>query len=193
MALSGRPHLGNFSSRRDTPPDLYAQASALTSQLDPSLTWEDVRRFRNSWPGKLVLKGIMSVTDARKAADCGVDGIIVSNHGGRQLNGGQSSIMALPDIAREVGADIEIFLDGGIRRGSQVIKALALGADAVLIGRAYAYGLAALGRAGVSKALNLIATEMDLTLALMGMCSISDLRGNDGPAIVQRSCRSVSR
>jgi L-lactate dehydrogenase (cytochrome) len=137
-------------------------------QFDPQLDWDKVRRLRDLWGGKLILKGILDVEDARRAADFGADAIIVSNHGGRQLDGALSSIRMLPSIARAVGDQTEVWMDGGIRSGQDVLKALALGARATMIGRSYIYGLGAMGQAGVTKALEVIRKEMDITLALLG-------------------------
>src|SRR5581483_592002 len=132
-------------------------------QLDPRLNWADVAWIRKTWGGTLILKGIQDVEDAKRAADSGADAIIVSNHGGRQLDGAQSSIRALPAIVDAVGARIEVHMDGGIRSGQDVLRAVALGAKGTYIGRAYLYGLGALGEAGVTKCLELIHRELDLT------------------------------
>jgi L-lactate dehydrogenase (cytochrome) len=138
------------------------------SQLDPSLSWRDIEWIRKLWPGKLVLKGILDVADARNAVAAGVDGIVVSNHGGCALDGAPATIRVLPEIAAAVGDRIEILFDGGIRSGQDVIKALALGARGCLIGRAHLYGLAAMGEAGVAAALAIIREEMEITMMLTG-------------------------
>jgi L-lactate dehydrogenase (cytochrome) len=137
-------------------------------QFDPKLDWSKVTRIRDQWGGKLILKGILDAEDAQMAVDAGADAIVVSNHGGRQLDGALSSIRALPSIRRAVGGKTEIWLDSGIRSGQDVLKARALGADATMIGRAYLHGLGAMGEAGVTKALEVIAREMDITMALCG-------------------------
>lgn len=138
-------------------------------QFDPLLTWDKVRRIRDQWGGKLILKGILDAEDARMAMDVGADAIIVSNHGGRQLDGALSSIRVLPSIVAAVGDQTEVYMDSGIRSGQDVLKALALGAKATFIGRSYIYGLGAMGQAGVTKALEVIQKEMDITMALCGV------------------------
>jgi isopentenyl diphosphate isomerase/L-lactate dehydrogenase-like FMN-dependent dehydrogenase len=149
--------------------------------IDPSLQWSDLQWLRDRWPGRLVIKGILSPDDARRSVDHGVDGLVVSNHGGRQLDSTRSSIRVLPEIAAAVAGKTEVLFDSGIRRGSDIVKAIALGADGVLLGRAYAYGLAAAGESGVAAALRLLAAEMDNTMALMGITSVAELkaRGNE--------------
>ena len=137
-------------------------------QFDPRLNWGDVEWIKKRWGGKLILKGIQDVEDARLAVDSGADALIVSNHGGRQLDGAQSSIEALPAIVAEVGERIEVHMDGGIRSGQDVLKAWALGARGTYVGRAMAYGLGAMGKEGVVKALELIRNELDLTMAFCG-------------------------
>jgi len=149
-------------------------------QFDPRLSWADVEWIRKRWGGKLILKGILDVEDARLAADSGADALIVSNHGGRQLDGAPSSIAALPPIVDAVGTRIEVWMDGGIRSGQDVLRAVALGAKGTLIGRAFLYGLGALGEAGVSKCLELIRNELDLTMAF---CGQTDIRAV-GPGIL---------
>jgi L-lactate dehydrogenase (cytochrome) len=150
--------------------------SAWTAQqFDPRLNWGDVEWIKKRWGGKLILKGIQDVEDARIAVDSGADALIVSNHGGRQLDGAESSIRALPAIATEVGSQIEVHMDGGIRSGQDVLKAWALGARGTYIGRAMAYGLGALGEAGVTQALEIIHRELDLTMAFCGRTDIHDV------------------
>jgi len=151
------------------------------SQLDPTLTWDDVQWIKERWGGKLILKGIMDAEDAEIAVRSGADAIIVSNHGGRQLDGAPSSIAALPSIARAVGDKIEVLMDGGIRTGQDVIKALALGARGVFIGRAFVYGLGAMGEAGVTSCLQIIHKELDLTMAF---CGLRDVRQVDRTILV---------
>jgi L-lactate dehydrogenase (cytochrome) len=137
-------------------------------QFDPGLNWGDVEWIKQRWGGKLILKGIQDVEDARLAVNSGADALIVSNHGGRQLDGAQSSIEALPSIVQAVGSNIEVHMDGGIRSGQDVLKARALGAQGTYIGRAFLYGLGAMGEAGVTKALEIIHKELDLTMAFCG-------------------------
>ncbi|TMH58926.1 MAG: alpha-hydroxy-acid oxidizing protein [Betaproteobacteria bacterium] len=145
------------------------------SQFDPTLDWHDVEWVKNEWGGKLILKGIQDVDDAKIAASAGADAIVVSNHGGRQLDGAISSIKALPPIVDAVGDKIEIWMDGGIRSGQDLIKALALGAKGTLIGRAFNFGLGAMGEAGVTTALQIIQKELDTTMALCGVRTIGEI------------------
>lgn len=143
--------------------------------FDPSFCWDDVRRFRDLWPGKLLLKGILRADDAERAVSAGIDGIVLSNHGGRQLDASISGIEALPGIARAVGNRISILVDGGVRRGGDIARAVAQGAEGVLLGRAPVYGLAAGGRAGVARALDILSDEFDRTLALTGCRDVGGL------------------
>ena len=143
--------------------------------FDPALDWDDFRRFRDLWKGKLLLKGVLRAEDAVRAVDCGADGVVLSNHGGRQLDGAISGMDVLPDVVREVHGRASILVDGGVRRGSDIAKALACGAEAVILGRAVNYGLAAGGAAGVTRALDILRDEFDRTLALNGCCSPADL------------------
>ena len=152
--------------------DLSSLSSWTAEQFDPNLNWGDVEWIKKRWGGKLILKGIMDEEDARLAADSGADALIVSNHGGRQLDGAPSSIEALPAIVEAVGKHIEVWMDGGIRSGQDVFKAWALGARGTLIGRAFLYGLGAMGQAGVTKALELIANELEITMAFTGHTDI---------------------
>ena len=144
-------------------------------QFDPRLSWNDVEWIKKRWGGKLILKGIQDVEDAKLAADSGADALIVSNHGGRQLDGAESSIRALPAIADAVGSRIEVHMDGGIRSGQDVLKAWALGARGTYIGRAMVWGLGAMGEAGVTKALEIIHKELDLTMAFCGRTRLADV------------------
>jgi len=148
----------------------------INSQFDPALSWDDVAWLRDIWDDALVLKGVQSVEDALLAVDAGVDGIMVSNHGGRQLDGSPPIIELIEPISRAVDGRITVICDGGIRRGGDVFKALALGADAVSVGRAYLYGLGAAGERGVSMALNMIRNELSMTMALVGVTRIADIR-----------------
>ena len=144
----------------------------------PHLSWADVEWIRGIWPGKLILKGILDVADARLAAKSGAAAIVVSNHGGRQLDGGASTISQLPRIVDAVGSQIEVLFDGGIRSGQDVMRALALGARSCLIGRAYVYGLGAGGQAGVARAIEIIRNELDVTMALTGLRRIDEIDGS---------------
>lgn len=155
--------------------DLSSLMSWTSEQFDPHLDWTKIARIRDQWGGKLILKGILDEDDARLAADFGADAIIVSNHGGRQLDGALSAIRMLPRIARAVGDKTEVFMDSGIRSGQDVLKALALGAKGTFIGRAYIHGLGAMGEAGVTTALEVIRKELDITMALCGEKSVQNL------------------
>ena len=149
------------------------------NQFDLTLDWNAVAKIKKMWGGKLILKGILDAEDAKKAVQCGVDAIIVSNHGGRQLDGASSSIRILPDILEAVNADVDIHMEGGIRSGQDVLKAIAMGAKGTYIGRSYIYGLGAAGEAGVKKALEIIHKELDMTMALCGHNNINDLSTNN--------------
>ncbi len=154
--------------------DNMSSLSAWTAQqFDPTLSWADVEWIKKQWGGKIVLKGIQDAEDARLAVNSGADALIVSNHGGRQLDGAPSSISALPGIAQAVGKDIEVWMDGGVRSGQDVLKARALGARGVLLGRAWLYALGAYGQPGVTKALEIIRNELDLTMAFCGKTDIN--------------------
>ncbi|RUV67327.1 MAG: alpha-hydroxy-acid oxidizing protein [Mesorhizobium sp.] len=155
--------------------DLTSLSSWTTEQFDPHLSWKDVAWIKERWGGKLILKGILDKEDALMAAKTGADAIIVSNHGGRQLDGAPSSIEVLEEIADAVGDTIEVHMDGGIRSGQDVLKALCLGAKGTYIGRPFLYGLGALGKDGVTKALEIIRKEMDITLALCGKRLVTDM------------------
>ncbi len=155
------------------------QAGFLAGQIDPSLTWSDLDWLRRRWSGRLVVKGILTAADALQSVACGAQSVIVSNHGGRQLDSVGSTIRALPGIVDAVAGGAEILFDGGVRRGGDVAKALALGASACLLGRAYVYGLVAAGEAGVADVLRLLSEELRVTLALTGMDGISALRAGD--------------
>lgn len=155
--------------------DLNSLSSWTTEQFDPHLSWKDVAWIKERWGGKLILKGILDKEDALMAAKTGADAIIVSNHGGRQLDGAPSSISVLEEIADAVGDTIEVHMDGGIRSGQDVLKALCLGAKGTYIGRPFLYGLGALGKDGVTKALEIIRKEMDITLALCGKRLVTDM------------------
>ncbi len=175
MAGTRRRQFGNIVGHVQGVDDMSNLGAWTAQQFDPRLNWGDVEWIKNRWGGKLILKGIQDVEDARLAADSGADALIVSNHGGRQLDGAQSSIEALPAIVAEVGSRIEVHMDGGIRSGQDVLKAIALGAKGTYIGRAMVYGLGALGEAGVAQALQIIHRELDLTMAFCGRTQIDQV------------------
>jgi L-lactate dehydrogenase (cytochrome) len=177
-----RKTFGNIEAYLQGRAGMYTAGSWANENFDRTLSWRDLEWIRALWPGKLVLKGILDLEDARRAAAAGVDGIVVSNHGGRQLDGARSTITALSDIASAVGDRIEVLFDGGIRSGQDVLKALALGARGCLIGRAFLYGLAAGGEAGVRRALDIIRTELEVSMALTGQ---RDVRAVGTEMIVQ--------
>jgi L-lactate dehydrogenase (cytochrome) len=169
-----RKSFGNLAGRIPDAKSLTTLSQWVAGQFDPTLSWKDVEWVQKLWGGKLILKGILEAADAKIAAGLGVDAVVVSNHGGRQLDGTISSIRALPEIREAVGGKTEVWLDGGIRSGQDVLRALALGARGTLIGRAYAYGLGALGEAGVTRALELIRGELDVSMALCGLRDVKD-------------------
>ncbi|WP_374566572.1 L-lactate dehydrogenase [Ideonella sp.] len=173
MLGTKRRSFGNIVGHAKGVGDLSSLSAWTAEQFDPALSWADVEWIKKRWGGKLILKGIMDSEDAKLAANSGADALIVSNHGGRQLDGAPSSIEALPAIADAVGSQIEVWMDGGIRSGQDVLKARALGARGTLIGRAFLYGLGAMGEAGVTKALEIIHKELDLTMAFCGHTKIS--------------------
>ncbi len=158
--------------------DMGSLSSWTAKQFDPALNWNDVEWVKKKWGGKLILKGIQDIEDARLAVNSGADALIVSNHGGRQLDGAESSIESLPRIVDAVGSQIEVHMDGGIRSGQDVLKAVALGAKGTYIGRSFLYGLGAMGQKGVSKALELIHNELDLTMAFCGKTKIDQVNSS---------------
>jgi L-lactate dehydrogenase (cytochrome) len=170
-----RKTFGNLAGHVRGMENVTSLAQWTASQFDPTLNWKDVEWVRSLWPGKLILKGILDVEDARTAVKTGASALIVSNHGGRQLDGAPSSISALPKVVDAVGGDIEVMFDGGIRTGADVLRALALGARSCMIGRSYIYGLGAGGEAGVAKAIEVLGKELDVTMALCGVKSVEDL------------------
>ena len=178
MAGTRRHTFGNLVGHVKGVSNMKSLSSWTNEQFDPRLSWEDVAWVKAQWGGKLILKGIQDVEDAKLAAQSGADAIVVSNHGGRQLDGAQSSIEALPAIVAAVGDQIEVWMDGGIRSGQDVLKAWALGARGVLIGRAMVYGLGAMGEEGVSKALQIIHKELDVTMAFCGHTNIQNVNTN---------------
>ncbi|ABM32543.1 alpha-hydroxy acid oxidase [Paracidovorax citrulli] len=172
MLGTKRRSFGNIVGHAEGVGDLSSLASWTAEQFDPRLNWRDIEWIKKRWGGKLILKGIMDADDARLAVETGADAIVVSNHGGRQLDGAPSSIHALPAIVEAVGKDIEVWMDGGIRGGQDVLKAWALGARGTLIGRSFLYGLGAFGEAGVTRALQIIQKELDITMAFCGHTDI---------------------
>jgi L-lactate dehydrogenase (cytochrome) len=172
MLGTNRHQFGNVVGHVKGVGDMGSLSEWTARQFDPQLSWGDVEWIKKRWAGKLILKGIMDIEDAKLAVASGADALIVSNHGGRQLDGAPSSIEALPAIAAEVGSKIEVHMDGGIRSGQDVLKAVALGARGTYIGRAFLYGLGAMGEAGVAKALEIIRNELDLTMAFCGRTTI---------------------
>ena len=191
-----RKTFGNLAGHVKGMDGVKSLAQWTNEQFDPRLNWKDVEWIRDQWDGKLIIKGILDVEDARRAAKTGAAALIVSNHGGRQLDGASSSIAMLPKVADAVGSDIEIMFDGGIRTGADMLRALALGARSCMIGRAYVYGLGANGEAGVAKAIEILKKELDVAMALTGVRSIdeigphvladSPLRNSAGPARPRR-------
>jgi len=176
VAIKGKPHnFGNLSSILKDSTDLDAYKNFINSQFDPSVTWKDIAWLRSLWPGQLLIKGILTADDAREAREVGADGVVVSNHGGRQLDGVSSTISKLPGIASAVGKDIEVFMDGGVRSGIDVVKAVALGARGVLIGRPWVWAVAARGEKGLSDLLEVYRSEIAKAMALMGVNSLAEL------------------
>jgi L-lactate dehydrogenase (cytochrome) len=180
LGMLGTPRrgFGNIVGHVKGVGDMSSLSAWTATQFDPALSWADVEWVKQRWGGKLILKGILDVEDAKLAAKSGADALIVSNHGGRQLDGASSSIAALAQIVDAVGKDIEVWMDGGIRSGQDLLKAVALGARGALIGRSYIYGLGAMGEAGVTKALQLIANELDITMAFCGHRDITHVDRN---------------
>ncbi|MGB6394726.1 MAG: alpha-hydroxy acid oxidase [Bradyrhizobium sp.] len=170
-----RRTFGNLAGHIKISEDINTLAIWISSQFDTSLSWKDIEWVRGIWPGKLVLKGILDVEDAEEATKIGAQALVVSNHGGRQLDGAPSSIEVLPEIVDAVGSKMEVMFDGGIRSGQDVMRALALGARSCMIGRAYAYGVGAAGEAGVAKAIEIIAKELTTTMGLCGVNTIAEI------------------
>ena len=181
MMGTKRRQFGNIVGHVKGVKDVSSLADWTVSQFDASLSWEDVKEIRKQWDGKVIIKGILDAEDARNAVNVGADAIVVSNHGGRQLDGALSAIKALPAIVDAVGNKAEVWMDSGIRSGQDVLRAIALGAQGTLIGRAFLYGLGAYGQAGVTQALEIIHKELDLT---MGLCGQSELRKVDSSILL---------
>jgi L-lactate dehydrogenase (cytochrome) len=185
MAMRPEWALGMLGTKRRTFRNIVGHAKGVTDianlqawtneQFDPKLDWSKVRRIRDQWGGKLILKGVLDAEDAKMAIDVGADALVVSNHGGRQLDGALSSIRMLPQVVRAVGDKTEVWMDGGIRSGQDILKALALGAKGTMIGRSFIYGLGAMGEAGVMKALQVMQKELDITMALCGVKNARDI------------------
>jgi L-lactate dehydrogenase (cytochrome) len=180
LADGGMPRLENIVVPGEGPMKLVDVAAALA---DAAVTWDDLQWIRKAWPGPVVVKGIVIAEDAKRAVDEGAAAVVVSNHGGRQLDSVSATIQALPEVVSAVNGRTEVLMDGGIRRGSDIVKAICLGARAVLVGRAYAYGLAAAGYAGVVRALEILRSDVERTLRLLGCPSIAAL----GPSFVEKS------
>jgi len=175
MLGTKRRQFGNIVGHAKGVKDTSSLSSWTAEQFDPALDWNKIAKLKKAWGGKVILKGILDAEDAKMALSVGADAIIVSNHGGRQLDGALSSIRALPSILEAVGDKIEVHFDGGIRSGQDVLKALSLGAKGTYIGRAFIYGLGAMGEAGVTQALTVIQKELETTMALCGHTQIDDL------------------
>jgi L-lactate dehydrogenase (cytochrome) len=181
VGLRGKPHtIGNLSDVVPDPTDLNAYKTWIDSQFDPSVTWKDIEWLRRIWDGKLYIKGVLEPDDARAAADTGADGVVVSNHGGRQLDGVASSISKLPGVAAAVGERVEVLLDGGVRSGIDVLKAVALGARGVLIGRPWVWAAAGAGQQGLVDMLENFRRELQVGMALAGVARVADV----GPGII---------
>ena len=179
VGLGGRPHdLGNISAYRGQTTGLADYIGWLGANFDPTIGWRDLEWIRESWKGSMIIKGVLDPDDARDAVRFGADGIVVSNHGGRQLDGALSSARALPAIAQAVGGDLTVLADGGVRTGLDVVRMLALGARGVLLGRTYVYALAAQGEAGVARLLDQIAAEMRVTMTLTGAADASSINAD---------------
>lgn len=176
VGVLGKPHtIGNLADVVPDPTDLNAYKAWIDAQFDPSVTWKDIEWLRRIWDGKLVIKGVLEADDARDAVDVGADGVIVSNHGGRQLDGVASSIAKLPEVAAAVGQQVEVLLDGGVRSGVDVLKAVALGARGVLIGRPWVWATAGAGEQGLVDLLANFQRELQVAMALVGVSRIADV------------------
>ena len=179
VGIQGKPHvLGNLSGRVPDAKDLNSYKGFVESQFDPSVTWEDIRWLRDQWQGKLLIKGVLEADDARAAVDCGAEGVVISNHGGRQLDGVASAIRKLPEVAAALGGDPEIYIDGGVRSGLDVVRAVALGARGVLMGRPWLFALAVAGESGVRDLLGVFQREIAIALALTGVNTIAELNAD---------------
>jgi L-lactate dehydrogenase (cytochrome) len=175
VLMGKRKSFGNLEGHIPNMSGIKSLAQWTSGQFDPTLSWKDLEWIRDQWPGKLIIKGILDLEDARLATKTGAQAIVVSNHGGRQLDGAPSSISMLPRIVDAVGSELEILFDGGVRSGQDVLRALALGAKGCLIGRAFLYGLGAGGEAGVTAAIEVIRKELDVSMALTGVSRVKDI------------------
>jgi L-lactate dehydrogenase (cytochrome) len=180
LLRSRRTNFGNLAGFIPDSDSLSTLSQWIATQFDPTLSWNDVARVRQLWPGKLIIKGILDPEDARLAVRAGADAIVVSNHGGRQLDGAPSSIAALPAVVEAVGGAAQVLFDGGIRSGQDIVKALAFGAEGVMIGKAFLYGLGAMGQEGVRLVLELMRKELDVTMALTGVRDVRQI----GPQVL---------
>jgi L-lactate dehydrogenase (cytochrome) len=188
VGLMGGPHcLGNLSEVVPDAKDLNAYKLFVASQFDSTVTWDDIQWLRGQWKGKIIIKGIMAADDARAAADAGADAVIVSNHGGRQLDGVSSTIRKLPEVAAAVGSQIPVYMDGGVRSGVDLVKAVALGAQAVLIGRPWVWAVAGAGEQGLIDLLSVLQREVAVSMALMGVTRVSDLN----PELLEAKAKSA--
>jgi L-lactate dehydrogenase (cytochrome) len=179
VGLRGKPHrFGHLVDSVADQNDLDSYKTFVDSQFDPDVTWKDIDWLRTRWPGRLIIKGVMAAGDATTAADCGAEAVVVSNHGGRQLDGVASPVSRLSAVAAGVGKRVEVWMDGGVRSGVDVVKALALGADGVLIGRPWVWALAARGERGLADYLDVLRREIAVSMALMGVTRI-DALGTD--------------
>ncbi|MBT8047633.1 MAG: L-lactate dehydrogenase [Xanthomonadales bacterium] len=176
VGLQGKPHdFGNLSEVSSEPVDLVRLKNFIASQFDPTVTWKDIAWLRERWKGRLLIKGVLSAEDAQAAVDTGADGVIVSNHGGRQLDCVASGVEKLPEVVRAVGAQAEVLMDGGVRNGIDVVKAVALGAKGVLIGRPWVWAVAGAGEEGLTRLLGVFQEEIRVAMALMGVNKIDEL------------------
>ena len=175
MLKTKRRSFRNVIGHVDGVSDLSSLSAWVEEAFDLKFTWDDIAEIKDLWGGKLILKGVLDPEDAEKAIKCGADALIVSNHGGRQLDGAPSSISMLPEIIKVVGNNTSVWVDGGIRSGQDILKAIALGAKGTLIGRSYLYGLGALGEVGVTKCLEIIKKELEISMALCGHTNINNV------------------
>jgi L-lactate dehydrogenase (cytochrome) len=175
MLGTRRYGFGNIVGHVKGVEDVSTLSAWTMAQFDPSLNWRDVEWVKKEWGGKLILKGILDAEDAQRGVDCGADSVVVSNHGGRQLDGASSTISALPAVVDAIGSRAEVWMDGGVRSGQDVLKALALGARGTMIGRAFLYGLGAMGEAGVTRCLEIIHKELDVSMALCGRTDVQSI------------------
>src|SRR5690606_29574890 len=178
VLLGKRRTFGNLAGRMSNTGGLTTLSQWIASQFDPTVTWKDIEWVRSRWPGKLILKGILDADDARLACENAADALVVSNHGGRQLDGAPSTISVLPEVVEAVGGRCEVLFDGGVQSGQDVLKALALGARGCLIGKTFLYALAAMGEAGVLLALDIISKELQVSLALTGSNDVREVNPN---------------